>query len=418
MAPKILSSLLLASLAAAVVSARNCKNLTIPLSLSAQNMDFTLKAPANDIEVTNFVLNSGRAGANYADEILSENKATTPSPQPTASPTRARAARCRFSLATNPLYSRQAKSIPSPLSQRAIPDSSPADKSYKPNPTQPNLYTNIHPPPPDGAAFDRTYWDFPFHAYNYSYANAALARNYSVFFFDRPGIGESTRGDPVAAIQSSLELSALRALTAKLRRGSVRGISARYERVVHVGHSYGSAQTYALTAAHPDDGTSDAVALTGFSQGLGTYVGNFLFGGNFVLAGAGYGPGYITCGDVSAVQTNFFAPDNFDPDILQATYATSAPTAVGELLTIGSLTTTNNSFTGPVLVITGERDGAFCGGNCYVSEPSIPDQTGNSFTNTTSFEAFVVPGAGHGLNLEYTAQATYAKILDFFDKSV
>lgn len=73
MAPAILSSLLLASLAA-VVSARNCKNLKIPLSLSSQNMDFTFKAPTNDIEVTNFVLNSGQAGVNYADEILSETK--------------------------------------------------------------------------------------------------------------------------------------------------------------------------------------------------------------------------------------------------------------------------------------------------------------------------------------------------------
>ncbi|KAI0111304.1 alpha/beta-hydrolase [Daldinia grandis] len=362
MAPATLSSLLLASLAA-VASARNCKNLTIPLSLSAQNMDFTLKAPTNDIEVTDFVLNSGRAGVNYADEILSENKYRT------------------------------------------------VTGNY-------SIAATYCEPDADGAAFDRTYWDFPAHAFNYSYANAALARNYSLFYFDRPGIGESTHGHAVAEIQSGLELSALHALTTGLRRGAIRGIRARYERVVHVGHSYGSAQTYGLTAAHPDDGVSDAIALTGFSQGLGTYVGNFLFGGNFVLAGAGYGPGYITCGDVSAVQSNFFAPDNFDPEILEATYATSAPTAVGELLTIGSLTTTNNSFTGPVLVITGERDGAFCGGNCYVSEPSIPEQTGKSFTNTSSFEAFVVPGAGHGLNLEYTAQATYAKILDFFDKSV
>ncbi|KAI1650635.1 alpha/beta-hydrolase [Daldinia loculata] len=411
MAPAILSSLLLASLAA-VVSARNCKNLKIPLSLSSQNMDFTFKAPTNDIEVTNFVLNSGQAGVNYADEILSETKYRTVTGnysiaatycEPDAGPGR-----------TLQILTR--KQNPLDLSsQRAIPDPPPADKSSKPNPKPIYIYIYMYI---YGAAFNQTYWDFPAHAFNYSYANAALARNYSVFFFDRPGIGQSTHGNPVAEIQSNLELAALYALTTKLRRGSIRGISARYERVVHVGHSYGSAQTYGLTAAHPDDGISDAIALTGFSQGLGTYVGNFLLGGNFVLAGAGYGPGYITCGDVSAVQSNFFAPDNFDPKILEATYATSAPIAVGELLTIGSLTTTNNSFTGPVLVITGERDGAFCGGNCYVSEPSIPEQTGKSFTNTSSFEAFVVLGAGHGLNLEYTAQATYAKILDFFDKSV
>ncbi|KAF3062060.1 hypothetical protein GL218_04232 [Daldinia childiae] len=405
MAPAILSSLLVASLAA-VVSARNCKNLTIPLSLSAQNMAFTLKPPTNDIEVTNFVLNSGRAGINYADEILSENKYQTVTGN--------------YSIAATYCEPDAGPGRALQILTRATLDSPPATRAPNPTPTPSKpMYTNPPlPPTPDGASFDRTYWDFPAHAFNYSYANAALARNYSVFFFDRPGIGQSSHGDTVAEIQSNLELSALYALTTKLRRGSIRGVRARYERIVHVGHSYGSAQTYGLVAAHPDDGTSDAIALTGFSQGLSAYVANFLFGGNFVLAGAGYGPGYITCGDVSAVQSNFFGPDNFDPEILEAAYEANAPIAVGELLTIGGLTTMNNSFAGPVFVITGERDDAFCGGNCYVTEPSIPEQTGKSFTNTSHFEAFVVPGAGHGLNLEYTAQATYAKILDFFDKSV
>ncbi|KAI8957659.1 alpha/beta-hydrolase [Daldinia sp. FL1419] len=382
MAPASLSSLLLASFAAAV-SARNCKNLTIPLELSAQNMDFTLKAATNDIEVTNFVLNSGQAGVNYADEILTDTKY--------------RNVTGKFSIAAT----------------YCEPDAGPGRALQILT-----RYVSGSPTYDNGAAFDRSYWDFPAHSYNYSYANAALARNYSVFFFDRPGIGESSHGDPVSEIQSNLELAALYTLTTKLRRGAIRGVDTRYNKIVHVGHSYGSAQTYGLTAMHPDDGTSDAIALTGFSQGLVQYVGNFLFGGNFVLAGKGYAPGYITSGDVSAIQSNFFAPNNFDPAILAATYATTAPIAVGELLTIGGLTTMNNSFTGPVFVITGERDGAFCGGNCYVSKPSIPEQTGNSFTNKSSFEAFVVPGSGHGLNLEYTAQTTYSKIFDFFDKSV
>ncbi|OTB20067.1 hypothetical protein K445DRAFT_372816 [Daldinia sp. EC12] len=374
MAPATLSTLLLASLAA-VASARNCKNLTIPLSLSVQNADFTLKAPSNDIEVTNYVLHSGRAGVYYADEILSENKV--------------RNVTGTYSIAAT--YC-EPKSGPG----RAL-----------------QILTH-------GAAFDRTYWDFPAHAYNYSYANAALARNYSVFFFDRPGIGQSSHGDPVNEIQSNLEVAALYALTTKLRRGAVPGVGSRHEKIVHVGHSYGSAQTYALAAAaHFDERVSDAIALTGFSQGLGTYVNNFLFGGNFVLADQEkYGPGYITAGDVSAVQSNFFAPGNFDPDILNETYKTGAPTAVGELLTIGALTATNNSYSGPVFVITGENDIAFCGGNCYVTNPSIPAQVASSFPNNTLIESYVVAGSGHGLNLEYSAQDTYARILDFFDKSV
>ncbi|KAI1470613.1 alpha/beta-hydrolase [Daldinia caldariorum] len=408
MASKSLSALLLTSLAA-VASARNCKNLTVPLFLSAQNSDFDFKVPSSDIEVTNYVLNFGRTGVSFADEILSENKYRNVTGnysiaatycEPDSGPGRALQILIRKYL-TYPLS----------FSQQQLPN---------------------------GAAFDRNYWHFPAHSYNYSYADAALARNYSVFFYDRPGIGQSSRGDPVNEIQSRLEVAALRELTLRLRRGSLPGLPARrHPKIVHVGHSYGSAQTYALTAAHPslpshaaggssEDRISDAIALTGFSMGLGTFVNNFLFGGNFVLAKdtdgdkdrESYGPGYIASGDVSAVQSNFFAPDNFDPAILREAYERGAPVAVGELLTIADLTAVNNSYAGPVFVITGENDIAFCGGNCYATNPSIPAQVASFFPNNTLVESYVVAGSGHGLNLEYTAPDTYARILDFFDKSV
>ncbi|KAI1802849.1 alpha/beta-hydrolase [Daldinia bambusicola] len=390
MAPKSLSALLLTSLAA-VASARNCKNLTIPLLLSAQNSDFDYKAPSSDIEVTNYVLNSGRTGVVFADEILSENKY--------------RNVTGNYSIAAT----------------YCEPDSGPGRAlQVLIRNICPLILSASTPQSHYGAAFDRNYWHFPANSYNYSYVDAALARNYSVFFYDRPGIGQSSHGDPVNEIQSALEIAALRELTLKLRRGTLPGVRARHDKIVHVGHSYGSAQTYALTAAHPDDRVSDAIALTGFSAGLGTYVNNFLFGGNFVLEKdqESYGPGYITAGDVSAVQSNFFAEGNFDPEILKEAYERGAPIAVGELLTIVGLTAVNNTYAGPVFVITGERDIAFCGGNCYATKPSIPAQVASSFPNNTLVESYVVAGSGHGLNLEYTAPDTYARILDFFDKSV
>lgn len=46
-----------------------------------------------------------------------------------------------------------------------------------------------------------------------------------------------------------------------------------------------------------------------------------------------------------------------------------------------------------------ERDVPFCGGNCITSDPSIPAMVRQYFTNPSYFDAFVVPGAGHGLNL-------------------
>lgn len=46
-----------------------------------------------------------------------------------------------------------------------------------------------------------------------------------------------------------------------------------------------------------------------------------------------------------------------------------------------------------------ERDLPFCGGNCSSTVPSILEAAKPAFTNTSHFEAFAVPGTGHGLNL-------------------
>lgn len=205
-----------------------------------------------------------------------------------------------------------------------------------------------------GIAFDRWYWDF---SAEYSYVDAALARGYAVFFYDRLGLGDSSRGDPVNEVQAPLEVQALRALTAMLRDASAPGIDDTYEKFVHVGHSFGSVLSYALTAAYPE--LSDGVALTGFSQALGDFVAYFLYGANFVEASsaapalAAYPPGYLATADAPGVQTNFFAPGNFDPAVLEAAYAAGQPVTVGELMTIGTVAAGSNSFGGPVLVITG-----------------------------------------------------------------
>ncbi|OTB08245.1 hypothetical protein M426DRAFT_71352 [Hypoxylon sp. CI-4A] len=386
-----LHALLISSLAA-VTTARNCKDLKIPLSLSAVNTDLAIKTPVSDIDVTNLVLSLV---------------------QPASAPVSNSTGNSSSSISGN--YTIGAT--------YCEPDGGPGSV----------LQVLTH-----GIAFDRSYWDFRSphhnhsynhnHSYSYSYVEAALARNYSTFAYDRLGLGASSRGDPVAEIQAALEVSSLHQLTRQLRAAQVPGVKARFDKVVHVGHSFGASQTFALTAAHPD-GVSDGVALTGFSQGLQSFGAAFVFAGNFVQARkAGYAPGYLALGDAAALQTLFFAPGGFDPAVLDAAYRTAEPVTVGELVTIGGTALGNSSFGGPVLVITGgelqdlpyslERDLPFCGGNCAATSPNIPAQVKQSYINASYFESKIVPGAGHGLNLEYSAESTYESILDFFDKSV
>lgn len=53
-----------------VGAAYTCQNLTIPISVSARQGVFSLSAPANNIEVTNFILDLTQQGHNLTQEVL------------------------------------------------------------------------------------------------------------------------------------------------------------------------------------------------------------------------------------------------------------------------------------------------------------------------------------------------------------
>ena len=207
-----------------------------------------------------------------------------------------------------------------------------------------------------GIGFDRTYWDLSVNDYNYSYA--AVANDdygFSTFAWDRLGIAESEHGEPVNEIQSTLEIGALKTLTEQLRDGSIDGIGCGFDKVVHVGHSFGSIQSYSLAVLYP--GASDGLVLTGFSQ-ASQFSQYFSLGANFVtanglLAFADYPDGYLASGNPTAVQTDFFAPGSFDPALLDLATASGKPVTVGELLTLAGASAAPNPLTGPVLIITG-----------------------------------------------------------------
>jgi len=263
-------------------------------------------------------------------------------------------------------------------------------------------------------------------------------------------IGNSTHAPNSTAardsFQSFLEVQALRQLTLMLRNGTMPGVNhTGFDRIIHVGHSFGSAQTYSLTALYPT--ISDGIVLTGFSMNA-SFVGYFAAGANFQLANlnqplrfgsanvvqgvnyltqvygltdlfAGidltqvssvpYANGYLTNANAGSQQYLFFLPPYFDTGILYYGEQTKQPVTQGELFTLGSLPAMNG-FKGPVLVMTGEGDVPYCGGNCTVTGtqlPSIPAGVGMHFPNASAFEAYIQPRTGHGLNFGYNATAGY-----------
>ncbi|KAI1616062.1 Alpha/Beta hydrolase protein [Exophiala viscosa] len=361
------------SSAIGLASAWTCQNITVPVSISARNAVFNISIPQTNIDVTNFIVDLAEQGVNYTQEILAGY--TTVSGD--------------FDLAAT--YC------------------APASGAGK------TLQILTH-----GIGFDRSYWDLSFNNYNYSYVETAIDQyGYSTLSWDRLGIGMSSHGNPLSEIQVALEHAALTALTELAWNGSVPGVSAKFEKIVHVGHSFGSALSYALARDTPS--LSDGLVLTGFSQN-GTFLPFFELGGNWVSvttvpALSSYVAGYFGAGTPSGVQTNFFSPGEFDPAILALAYSTGQPVSVGELLTIGGSTGGINYFTGPVFVITGARDLPYCGGNCLATGnpaiSSIPAAVKEYFPDSSNFQSFIVPDSGHGLNLEYTHEITYQQISQF-----
>ncbi|KAK5131346.1 hypothetical protein LTR08_001012 [Meristemomyces frigidus] len=328
--------------------------------------------PVTNIDVTNFILNLTQQGTNYTANILEGYQTVSGN----------------YSIAATYCH----------------PDSGPSNVVQ--------LLTH-------GIGFDRSYWDLSFNNYNYSYVQTAVDEyGYSTFSWDRLGVGASSHGEPVNEIQALLEVDALRALTEDLRQGSIPGVSHTFCKVLHAGHSFGSEHSYALTAMYPN--ISDGLALSGFSQN-GSFLPYFELGSGFVQANSmaalsAFPNGYLASGLPGGVQTDFFSPGAFDPAILALAASTGQPVTVGELLTIGGETRQRNDFAGPTLIITGNRDIPYCGGNCLAPPTgytSIPATSVNYLPNA-KLSVVIVPNAGHGLNLEYSHVFTYDTMNNYF----
>ncbi|KAI0206780.1 alpha/beta-hydrolase [Astrocystis sublimbata] len=351
---------------------RNCRNLTVDIDISAVNQVWTFKPPHGNIEVTEFILNYTEPDGNFTEKNSNGNTTKSGSYQIAA--------------------------------------------TYCEPPDGPGKALQILT---HGISFSRSYWDHPVHNYNYSYVNAALSRNYSTFFYDRLGVGESSKGDPLNEIQPALEISALQALTTMLRNTSVPGIKTKYETIVHVGHSFGSLLTYAFTNSFP--ALSDAIALTGFGLDADfatqSLLGDSLIAANSFKKWKSFHDGYLIHNALNSLQVGFFSPENFDVEVLKAAYRSIAPRTIGEVLSQDTVPL-QSQFGGPVLVVTGERDAVVCGGNCLATTPSIPKMSKSAFVKKPPFKAFIVPATGHALNFHYTFPTTYGVISDFFDKMV
>ncbi|KIW29451.1 uncharacterized protein PV07_05265 [Cladophialophora immunda] len=289
----------------------------------------------------------------------------------------------------------------------------------KPGPKASTLHILTH-----GLGFNRSYWDFYLPAKpndaQYSYINSATGAGYSTLSWNRLGIVPSTIADPFTEIQSLVESAVLVSLTTLARAGNISQVPVP-QKVIHVGHSFGSELSASLASVAPD--LTDGVVLTGYSA-----ISNYstLFVANSALHFANvnqpkrfppstYSSGFLTWPDKYGNQYSFFEYPYFDPAVLDRAEATKFPFTFGEFLTMAALPLSAPNFKGPVLYLGSEADLIFCASNC--TGLFGPDSAAvQSFSGSSSVETYLQPHAGHGLNLHHNATGAYNVILDWANR--
>ncbi|KAI4177132.1 MAG: hypothetical protein LQ343_000614 [Gyalolechia ehrenbergii] len=431
---------LTATLLATSVVAKQCTNITVPVSISARNGVFNIPTLRGNADATTFAQNLTSIRGNFTEEAL-----------------------LGYATVTG-VYDISAKFC----------------KPETENGTNPTVQLLTH-----GLGFDKTYWDLPYNNFNYSYIDVAVDQyGFCTLSIDRLGEGNSSKADPLDVLQVPAEMSALYELTIMLRNGTLPSVPQAFNKVVHVGHSFGSTLSVALAIMHPT--ASDGLILTGYSQN-GSYLpttvaswdsklarlnqplrfGNIsysavsealstlmpsasnltelanalsrfnitvgevqeilqttdigdLFAGiepSKLPKAADLPPGYLTWTDAGSNQFAFLLPEFFDPSILLSAEYSKFPYTLGELLTIGSGPYVAPNFRGPVQIVTGRQDAVYCGGDCLATgDPalaSIPAKSKMAFPAASAFEAYIQPNTAHGINLHYNSTGAYNVIQRF-----
>jgi pimeloyl-ACP methyl ester carboxylesterase len=101
---------------------------------------------------------------------------------------------------------------------------------------------------------------------DYSFAESAAAAGWATLSYDRLGVGRSAHPDGTQVVQVAYEIAQSTAIAKSLRDGSIGNGIPQFNKVVGVGHSYGSNLLTGLAASAPD--AFDQLVLTGFSNNV------------------------------------------------------------------------------------------------------------------------------------------------------
>lgn len=262
-----------------------------------------------------------------------------------------------------------------------------------------------------GATYAGVYWDFPPDRPHHSYVEAMRRSGHAVLNLDRIGTGRSSH-PPAADVTFEAQVHATHQIVQAARRGVFGGV--RFDRVITVGHSLGSAVALVEAARHQD---VDGLILTGFLAhatpvGAPELVASLhpaILEPRFKDRPAGYLTNRPrTRGDV------YYHRPGARSAVIALDEATKDTVTPGELsgLPLASQRSVDEAIRVPVLSVVGEFDNVFCATSCAATSSPVLAERGH-YPNAPSFETYVQPNAGHVINLHETAPYWFAMATDW-----
>ena len=277
-----------------------------------------------------------------------------------------------------------------------------------------------------GAGYGPSYWDFRYRPEVYSYVQASLEAGYATFNFARLGVGLSDR-PPAADLSIETAAKVLHQVIEHVRN-TMKGRGTPLGQLVNVGHSMGSVITIAHGGRYPDD--VSAIVLTGFVHHVnGDYVRANI--ADQVLAtddprfeNRQLGAGYISSSP--AGRRAFYYQPNAEASVIDQDYQTREPVSLNQVLGIRAFYDgAAAALKVPVLEVVGDHDFIGCGTDLNgevtldcTDANAVVDNERSRFSEDACLETVVIKDAGHVLNLQLNATATYGTILSWLDRRI
>ncbi|NMG08661.1 alpha/beta hydrolase [Brasilonema sp. UFV-L1] len=269
-----------------------------------------------------------------------------------------------------------------------------------------------------GGAYSHIYWDWPYQPERYSYVHVLTNAGYVTFNIDRIGIGKSSH-PPAEQVTLEAHAYVLHQINQALRDGKIGGVE--FKRIVNVGRSFGALTVISAVSKY---GGVEGVIITGLLNVIkrdivAETIPYFKYPVELdpCFKDKNIPSGYLTTKPGVRGQL-FYNQEYCDPEVIaldEATKETVTPPELGIDISVFEL---EKEIRVPVLVVIGQNDIFFCTTEVCACNASVAANELPFFSPEACLQTFVLPKAGHNINLHLNAHEWFEAARRWSDQFV